>query len=326
MNRKTKLIITSLLGLLIAVGLARYFSSVNIPVLEPKGVVGLGERSLLITAVLLAAVVVIPLFVMLGFIAWKYREGNPRRTKYNPEFDHSFSLEAVWWLVPTAIILVLSIITWHSSYSLSPSKALASSQKPIVIQVIAMDWKWLFIYPGQNIASVNFVQFPVNRPVDFQITSDAPMNSFWIPQLGGQIYAMPGMSTELHLSANQIGSYNGSSANISGKGFAGMTFTARASSASDFNGWVDEAKASANQLNLGTYNKLGKPSSSNPIAYYSSAETGLYNYEVMKYIMPNARIVNQPPNAIPAKTKLGNNYETPTRSTGMSNMNPPESM
>ncbi len=182
---------------------------------------------------------------------------------------------------------------YSSSHSLEPSKAIASNQPPLKIQVIALQWKWLFIYPEQNIATLNYVQFPANRPVAFEITADAPMNSFWIPSLGGQIYAMEGMSTRLNLMADKPGEFRGSSANISGKGFAGMNFTAKASTQVEFDLWVNQAvKRSDRRLTIMSYHKLAKPSEDNPLIYYASVEAGLYNAVIMKFMRaPHARFM-----------------------------------
>ena len=267
---------------LIAAGL--YLRHANIPVLQPHGMIGQKERRLIIVACLLSLIVVLPLFVMLGLFAWRYREQNTKAV-YSPHLDNSRLAETIWWLVPSLIILVLSVITWNSSHELDPYRTIASKTAPLTIQVVALDWKWLFIYPQQNVASVNFVQLPVGTPVNFEITSDAPMNSFWIPQLGGQIYAMPGMSTQLHLIAGKAGDYNGSSANISGSGFAHMTFTARAGSMQDFNNWIVQAKQSAKQLDATGYTQLAMPGTVKA-ATYSSAQPNLYDTIVMKYMMP----------------------------------------
>ena len=233
-------------------------------------------------------VVIIPVFVMAIVIAWRYREGNTKaKKKYAPNWDQNKLAEFTWWGIPIIIIVILSVVTWVSTHALDPYKPLKSQAKTIKIQVVSLDWKWLFIYPKQNIASVNFVQFPKNTPVDFEITSDSVMNSFWIPALGGQIYSMPGMSTHLHLMANKSGNYSGSSANISGSGFAGMKFTAKASSKASFNSWVKNIQNTLNPLNESEYNKLTKPSKNNPPAYYSSVSNGLYDMIVMKYMMPD---------------------------------------
>lgn len=268
-----------------------YLHRTNIPVLEPRGTIGERERNLMVFTFLLGLCVIIPVFIMTTVIALKYREGNTKRkAKYMPDWDRHRAAEVAWWGIPIIIISILSVVTWVSTYALNPFKPLTSSTKPLTIEVVSLDWKWLFIYPQQNIASVNFFQIPVNTPVDFEITSDSVMNSFWIPQLGGQIYSMPGMSTELHLMATSAGNYHGSSANISGSGFAGMTFVAKAGSRADFNNWVQSVKRSPNQLTQAAYTKLAKPSKNNSVAYYSSAANNLYNTIIMKYMMP----ANQP--------------------------------
>lgn len=284
MNKKTKLLIA---GTTIVIAAAAIFIGThNMAVLNPKGIIADRERQLMFIAIGLGLLVVIPVYIMTIVIAVKYREGNAKKRKYNPNWDHHRGLEFTWWAIPSAIIIFLAILTWTSSHQLDPYKPLASKTKPLSIQVVAMDWKWLFIYPEQNIASVNYAQIPLNTPINFDITSDAPMNSFWIPQLSGQIYAMPGMSTQLHLMANQAGSYTGVSANISGNGFAGMTFTTRTDTWQKFDEWVAKVKQSPKNLSFAEYDKLAAPSKNNPIAYYSSAAHGLYDYTVMKYTVP----------------------------------------
>jgi cytochrome o ubiquinol oxidase subunit 2 len=285
MSRKYKILAGVLLGLGFLFISVVYLGKVNIAVLQPAGVVGEKERNLIYISLLLAIIVVVPVFIMLFMFSWKYREGNTK-AKYQPDFDSNRKLEAIWWGVPFTIIFILSVITWNSSHDLDPLKQISSSAKPLNVQVVALQWKWLFIYPEQDIASVNFMQMPVNTPVNFEITSDAPMNSFWIPQLGGQIYAMSGMTTHLHLMAGKSGDFDGRSANISGKGFSKMTFTARASSNENFNDWVGKVKIANNQLNLNSYNELAKPSENNQVKYYSSVNSQLYDGIVSKYLAP----------------------------------------
>ncbi|NDD59526.1 MAG: cytochrome ubiquinol oxidase subunit II, partial [Chlamydiae bacterium] len=176
--------------------------------------------------------------------------------------------------------------TWKSTHDLNPYKPIATSQKPLKIQVVALQWKWLFIYPEQGIATLNFVQFPEKTPVSFEITADAPMNSFWIPQLGGQIYAMPAMVSQLNLIADEQGSFRGVSANLSGDGFAGMTFVAKASSETEFHQWVNSVRRSGNFLNLKEYNRLVKPSAYCPEAFYLLKEDNLFDHILMKYKAP----------------------------------------
>ena len=183
----------------------------NIAVLNPAGIIAEKEKNLIVIVTLLMFIVVIPVFALTIFIAYTYRESNTKAT-YSPDWDHNRILELLWWGIPCAIIFVLSIFAWQSSHDLDPYKPLNSNTSPITIDVIALDWKWLFIYPQQHIATVNLIEIPLNTPINFIITSDTVMNSFWIPNLGGQIYAMPGMSTQLHLMSDKTGSFYGSPA------------------------------------------------------------------------------------------------------------------
>jgi cytochrome o ubiquinol oxidase subunit 2 len=257
----------------------------NLALLNSAGWVAGKERNLMITAVILMLLVVIPVFILTFAIVWKYRADNTK-ARYTPDWDHHNVLEAVWWGIPFVIILTLSIIAWNSSHELDPFRPLDASAKPITVQVVALQWKWLFIYPEQHIASVNFFQFPENTPVNFVITSDAPMNSFWIPQLAGQIYAMPGMSTELHAIADRTGDFAGVSSNISGEGFAGMKFVARSSSQGEFDRWIKDAQQAPNVLDQAEYSKLSQPSSNDPVATFAVPDNTLYDDIVMKYMMP----------------------------------------
>lgn len=285
MSVKTKLTALALLILgFLAIAII-YLSSVNFQVLNPEGPIGQKERNLIILAVALSLIVVIPVYFMLITFAWKYREGN-KKAKYDPSFDHSRLIESVWWGVPLIIITVLAVVTWKSSAELDPFKPLQSDVEPLTIQVVALQWKWLFIYPEQNIATVNLVQFPEKTPVEFQLTGQAPMNSFWIPSLGGQIYAMTGMSNKLNLMAETVGSYQGLSANISGAGFSDMAFVANSVSSSDFEKWIGLVRLYSNSLSMDNYNQLAKPSKRVPIVYYSSVEKNLYSRVIAKYMGP----------------------------------------
>lgn len=285
-NKKLKIIILILLGLIVLTFIAGWFKHSNVEVFNAAGSVGEKERNLMFFALGLSLIVVLPVYILLFSFAWRYREGSKKKREYSPELAGNWAAEAIWWLIPGALITILSVVTWQSSHALDPYRPLASDKKPMTIQVVALDWKWLFIYPKQHVASVNFVQLPVGTPVKFQITSDAPMNSLWIPQLGGQIYAMPGMSTQLNLVANRAGDYHGSSANISGNGFSRMDFTARAGSENDFNRWVGSAKRSSNPLSRRAYDQLAKPSQDNPATSYSSVEKDLFDQVILKYIVP----------------------------------------
>jgi cytochrome o ubiquinol oxidase subunit 2 len=279
----------ALIILLILAGFAltiMYISNHNIPVLDPKGVIAEKERDLIITASLLMLIVVIPVFILTLAFAWVYREGNAK-AKHLPDWEHNYIAEYCWWGVPIFIIAILAIITWKSCYELNPFKPIETEKSPLTVQAIALEWKWLFIYPEQGIATINFVQFPEKTALNFEITSDAPMNSFWIPQLGGQIYAMPAMRSKLHLIANEPGVFRGCSANISGTGFAGMKFTAKSSSEEDFNDWVQSVKQSPKNLNLEEYQHLLKPSEYVPVAYYVLTQEDLFDRILMKYMQPS---------------------------------------
>jgi cytochrome o ubiquinol oxidase subunit 2 len=289
LSKKSKLVSAVLLILGIVLLAVVYFHNHDVAVLSPKGEIAGKERSLILTATLLMAIVVIPVFILTAFISWKYQETNTKN-KYQPDWDHHSVLEFFWWAIPGFIILVLAVITWNSSHELDPFRAIVSNKKPLTVQVVALQWKWLFIYPEQGIASVNILQIPQQTPINFEVTADAPMNSFWIPQLGGQIYAMPGMSTQLHLIADSVGTYRGSSANISGSGFASMDFMARSTSQAGFNNWVKLVKQSANVLSSDAYNDLAKPSQNDPLAYFSSSQTGLYDRVVNKYLYPASQL------------------------------------
>jgi len=244
-------------------------------VLDPKGPIGLQERSLIITATVLMLIVVVPVIALILIFAWRYRASN-EKAEYRPDWSHSNRIEAVVWLIPCLIVGSLAVITWRSSHSLDPYRPLDSKVQPIRIDAVALDWKWLFIYPQQKVATVNEVAFPANVPVEFHITSATVMNAFFIPQLGSQIYAMAGMQTQLHLLASQPGTYQGLSSNYSGDGFSGMTFKAHALSQQGFDAWVAKVKASPQALGAADYEQLARPSEHNPVAYYSQVQPDLF--------------------------------------------------
>ncbi len=251
-------------------------------VLDPAGMIASAQRDLIVITSLMSLIVVIPVFTMLGVIAWRYREG--RNTKdYRPDWDGDRLAETIWWGVPFALIVVLAGITWVSSHQLDPFRALDVDTPPRKIEVVALQYKWLFIYPDEGFATVNYVSFPEDTPIEFVITSDAPMNSFWIPQLGGQIYAMSGMSTRLHLMAEKPGQYRGSSANISGENFADMNFIAEARTSEDYQAWTRSSLARSGRLDPDSYAVLAQKGTLKSPQYYGSVDDGLYDSIVNKY-------------------------------------------
>lgn len=255
---------------------------VSMPLIDTKGIIGNSQRDLLFFATLIMLIVVLPVFVLVAFISWRYRESNTK-AKYLPDWAGNKWLEMIWWGVPIIIILILSVITWRSSHSLDPYKPLEQSKTPLNVQVVALQWKWLFIYPEAGIATVGEMGMPVNTPVAFTITSDAPMNSFWIPQLGGQIYAMSGMSTKLHLDAHEAGDYRGVSANLSGEGHASMTFTAKARDNPGYMAWIAHVRNEGQVLDGEEYEKLRLPSKNDGVKHYRLADPNLYDSIVERY-------------------------------------------
>lgn len=270
----------SALALLIASGLSGCSDWV---LFNSKGEIGIAQRDLIITAVGLMLIVVIPAILLTFVFAWKYRASN-KNAKYTPDWAHSTKVEIVVWGVPLLIIFTLAIIVWKSTHALDPFKPLESDRQPVVIDVIATDWKWVFVYPEQGIATVNEIAFPENTPIAFNITSNGAMNSFFIPQLGGQIYAMAGMRTQLHLIANEAGVYDGISSNYSGSGFSGMKFKAHALSDAGFEAWVQKVKASEQGLDFEGYKQLAQPSKDHPVTYYGNVQPGLFKQVIDQFI------------------------------------------
>ena len=264
------------------------------PVLDTHGLIANKERDLIYLTVGLGILIVVPVFVMLFVIAWKYRASNTKAT-YQPDFSGSKKLEAAWWGIPMVFIIALAIITGITTHDLDPFKPIASSVKPVNIQVVALQWRWLFIYPDQNVATLNYVNIPEKTPVNFIITSDAPMNSFWIPALAGQVYAMNGMSTQLHVMADGVGTYTGTSANISGAGFADMTFSVHSMKNKDFQEWANFAVVSPHTLDADSYATIAKQSTEKENKTFMLMEPTLYNDIVMKSMVnPSGSMTNTP--------------------------------
>ncbi len=256
--------------------LCLFLAGCSSALLDPKGQVGAEQRTLILTAFGLMLIVVIPVIVMTLLFGWRYRRSNSV-ANYMPDWAHSNVIEAVVWIVPCAIIAVLALLTWKTSHSLDPHKPLESDVAPIEIQAVALDWKWLFIYPEQGVASVNEVAFPVDTPVRFRVSSGSVMNAFFIPHLGSQIYAMAGMDNDVHLIADETGTYPGRSTNYSGAGFSGMTFDAKVTTPADFDAWVETVRAAPQTLTYPEgYEALAEPSESNPVEYFSAVSPSLY--------------------------------------------------
>ena len=272
-------------------------------ILDPRGPIASAQLELLINTTEIMLVVVVPVILMtLGF-AWWYRSSNARATR-DDELAYEGRIDFVVWAIPTLVVILLGAVAWISAHKLDPRAPIVVEAKPLQIDVVSLDWKWLFIYPDQGIAAVNQLVVPAGTPVSFRLTSATVMNSFLVQQLGSQIYTMPGMTTHLNLLANNPGEYPGISANFSGDGFADMRFIAKAVPAADFDGWVAQVRGSGPALDTPGYTALAKPSIAVPPATYRSVEPGLFQ-----------RIVDQTALA-PEKVRTGAAWCPPVQQAG----------
>ncbi len=284
-----------LIGLLLVicgvVGIVLVLASEHALVVHPKGMIAQQEFELIVTNILLMLVIIVPTYLLLFWIVWKYciRKDN---SKYDPDHSQGPIAILLMWGLPSVIVAVMAIITWDRTHQLNPYKPLESEKNTLLIQVIALDWKWLFIYPDKGIATLNYFQIPEKTPIHFRLTADeSPMNSFWIPQLSGQIYSMTGMSTQLYLIADGIGEYAGRAVEINGEGYSDMTFSVKSTSSKDFEDWIDQVKESPHKLTQEVYNELVKHSVNKSIILFSEVEDNLYNKIVEKYMYPDEQVL-----------------------------------
>lgn len=260
-------------------------SGCNMVVMSPSGDVAAQQRDLIVVSTILMLLIIVPVICLTLFFAWRYRQSNAA-AKYDPEWHHSTGLEVIIWSAPLAIIIALGAITWVSTHKLDPYRPLdridaarpvTEEMTPLTVEVVALDWKWLFFYPDHGIATVNEMAAPVDVPINFKITASSVMNSFYIPALAGMIYAMPGMETKLHAVINKTGEYEGLSSNYSGDGFSHMRFRFHGLDQAGFDEWVARVKQNGTTLNRDAYLKLEKPSIKEPVRYYAAVEDGLYD-------------------------------------------------
>lgn len=277
MKQVARPVCAALLGVLAA-------SCAAAPVLNPAGPVGRGDLNILQNSVELMLTIVVPTILLTIGFAWWYRPGNPR-AKRLPDFAYSGKIEAVVWAVPTLTIMFLGGMIWIGAHSLDPAKPLASKEKPLEVQVVSLDWKWLFIYPEEGVASVNTLAAPVGRPIHFSLTSGSVMNTFFVPQLGSMIYTMNGMADNLWLQADKPGVYPGLSGMISGDGFPDMHFDLKAMPPADYAGWVAAAKANGPVLDAAAYGALAHQSLSKPFTF-RGVQPGLFDQVVSQAIAP----------------------------------------
>jgi cytochrome o ubiquinol oxidase subunit 2 len=270
-------------------------------VLDPAGDVAVQQRDLLLIATGLMLLIIVPVMALTVVFAWRYRKSNGA-ARYEPDWDHSTQLELVIWAAPLLIIVFLGAITWMGTHLLDPyrplgriarGEAVAADARPVRVQVVALDWKWLFIYPDYGVATVNELAVPVNRPLAFSITSSSVMNSFSAPALAGQIYAMPGMETKLHAVANRPGDFEGLSANYSGAGFSGMRFRLHALPQAGFADWVRRVKAGGGALDRPGYLMLERPSENAPVRRYASVDPTLFAAALNMCVEPGKMCMNE---------------------------------
>ena len=265
-------------------------------VMNPSGDIASQQAHILIVSTLLMLIIIVPVILLTVLFAWRYRKNNTRAT-YVPNWDHSTMLELIIWGGPLLIIIALGLITWISTHTLDPyrpisridaTRVVAPNTKPLTVEVVALDWKWLFIYPELGIATVNDLAAPVDVPIRFKITASSVMNSFYIPALAGQIYAMPSMETSMHAVINKVGDYDGFSANYSGAGFSDMRFKFHGMSAADFERWVQRAKSTPTALSKIDYVQLAKPTTRDPVRMFGSVDSDLFHAIVNRCIAPQS--------------------------------------
>lgn len=250
----------------------------NTVLMNPSGEISSQQKKLILITISLISIIIIPVIFMSIFFSYKYRKKN----NINLKLKYPNRIEFFCWIIPIIIIFILSIITWNTTHQLDPYKPINKKQNPVYIQVISTNWKWIFIYPKQNIATINEIVIPINTPIEFKITSSSVMNSFFIPSLGSQIYAMPGMQTKLNLIANKQGIYKGFSSNYSGHGFSDMKFKVFVKkNKKEFEKWIQKIKQSKKKLDY-NYQK-NKITNEKKTEYFSSVEEKLFEKNILKF-------------------------------------------
>jgi cytochrome o ubiquinol oxidase subunit II len=284
----------SLLRLPLA-GTMAMLSGCNMVVMNPTGDIAVQERNLILLSLGVMLLIIVPVLFMIVLFAWRYRRGNANKT-YDPSFDHSTTLELIIWSCPLLIIIALSAVTWTATHLLDPFRPLEriapgrpvpANVRPLEVQVVALDWKWLFIYPEQGIATVNELALPVDVPVRFSITSSTQFNTFYAPTLAGMIYAMPGMRSELNAVLNKAGDSWGYSGNFTGAGYSDMRFRLHGMAPADFDRWVSGVKSGGQgALATANYLQLEKPSAKAPVTHFGSVAPGLFLRAVNQCVAP----------------------------------------
>ena len=266
-------------------GIAPLVSGCDLQVLDPAGPIAAGERLILFNSLVIMLCIIVPTMVATVVFVWWFRPDNPK-AKRLPTWSFSGRLEIVTWAIPLMAIMFLGGVTWIGSHELDPAKPIIGNKKPLEVQVVSLDWKWLFIYPSQRVASVNKLVIPADRPIHFKLTSASVWNAFFVPRLGSMIYTMNGMTTQLWLQADQPGSFHSLSAHLSGEGFADMNFETKAVSDSEFAEWVAGIQASQQALDVATYTAMTKQSVNDPPATFRLADSALFSKIVTQALPP----------------------------------------
>jgi cytochrome o ubiquinol oxidase subunit II len=273
-------------------------SACDIGVLAPRGPIAQADKMILTDSLVIMLAIVVPtILATLGF-AWWYRASNTR-ARHLPDWSSSGRVELVVWAIPAMVIILLGGVTWIGSHRLDPAQPLASDAPALDIQVVSLDWKWLFIYPQQQVASINELVVPAGVPLHFSLTSASVMNAFFVPQLGSMIYTMNGMTTQLYLRADVPGTFQGLSAHYSGEGFSDMHFEVRALSALDFAAWIESSRAAGKRLDVARYGQLNKQSSAEPVATFGGVDTDLFEDIVTQKLAPGAGPQTDAPGVVP---------------------------
>lgn len=262
-------------------------------VLDPQGPVSSAERLILLNATSIMLVVVVPVIILTLAFAWWYRASNSRAS-YRPDWAYSGQIELVVWSIPAMVVILLAGVAWIGAHQLDPRAALDSKVKPLRLDVVSLDWKWLFIYPDKNVATVNQIVVPVGTPLELSLTSATVMNAFFVPQLGTQIYTMPGMTTHLFLQADRPGDYPGFSSHFSGDGFSDMRFTVHAVSPTEFAQWLTQSHGDAGSLSMAAYTEVARASHHDAPKTFGSVEPDLFT-QILKITAPVSAATGRAP-------------------------------
>lgn len=286
-------VLTNRLKLVALVSLVSLLTACERAVLDPAGDIARQQRDIIYISTGLMLLIIVPVLILIVIFSWRYRKGG--NGTYDPQFDHSTALELAIWSAPLLIIIALGALTWSSTHLLDPFRPLAAKQgeRPLVVQVVSLDWKWLFIYPEEGIATINELVLPVGRPVRFDITSSNMMNTFYAPTLAGMIYAMPGMQSQLHAVLRRPVESEGFSANYSGAGFSDMRFAFKGVDDVSFARWIDDARNGDTTLALAEYRQLLMPSERVPVMYFASVDRDLYRRILERCVEPGTPCMSE---------------------------------